>query len=542
MLESFRLYWNTVRFLKPVQAFHQIGHRLSRGLPKTRSVPPLRPVPVGGVWVLGLEKPQSWLEENRFTFLNEARDLGGSIGWTDPACGRLWLYNLHYFDFLGQKNPPGGEWLDRWITENPPGVGVGWEPYPTSLRVVNWIKRHLAGAYLSAAQVESLALQVRWLRRNLEYHLLGNHLLANAKCLVFAGLFFDGPEAGEWLDKGQKLLKKELGEQILDDGGHFERSPMYHGIVLEDMLDLVNIVQMYGGLGEERELRSSLRRMLGWLSTMLHPDGDIPFFNDTTLGISPRCDRLTDYADRLGFDSKREVVRSSLLGFSGFARLSAGPCVLLADVGGIGPDYQPGHAHAEVLCFELSVNGKRCLVNPGISCYGESDDRVRQRGSAAHNCLIVDDENSSEVWRSHRVARRARVTGREFDPVAGRLVATHDGYRRLKGVGKHAREWVVGQDNVTVTDRVEGTGIHELRLHLHLHPRWDAVVDGRKIHISDGVDQIVLEGTDQLEWRVDSARYHPGFGLSETCRRVTGCGRLALPVTLRTIFTLIKVT
>ncbi len=89
--------------------------------------------------------------------------------------------------------------------------------------------------------LESLALQLRWLRRRLEYHLLGNHLLCNGKALVFGRLYFEGPEADEWLRTGLAVVERELREQILDDGAHFERSPMYHLIVLEDLLDMINI-------------------------------------------------------------------------------------------------------------------------------------------------------------------------------------------------------------------------------------------------------------------------------------------------------------
>ena len=47
----------------------------------------------------------------------------------------------------------------RWIAGNPIGFGVGWEPYPISLRICNWIKWHLSGNRLQTAAVESLFLQ-----------------------------------------------------------------------------------------------------------------------------------------------------------------------------------------------------------------------------------------------------------------------------------------------------------------------------------------------------------------------------------------------
>src|SRR5262249_2959052 len=135
--------------------------------------------------------------------------------------------------------------LARWIDENPPARGNGWEPYPTSLRIVNWIKWVLSGNNPGTAIHQSLALQVRWLRRRLEWHLLGNHLIANAKALIFGGLYCDGAEADAWLDKGLAILAREAHEQVLPDGGHFELSPMYHAIVLEDFLDLINAAQTW---------------------------------------------------------------------------------------------------------------------------------------------------------------------------------------------------------------------------------------------------------------------------------------------------------
>ena len=65
------------------------------------------------------------------------------------------------------------------------------------------------------------------------------------KALVFAGLFFNGKESNRWYQIGQKIIDKELLEQVLNDGGNFELSPMYHSIFLEDLLDLVNIHHIY---------------------------------------------------------------------------------------------------------------------------------------------------------------------------------------------------------------------------------------------------------------------------------------------------------
>jgi hypothetical protein len=191
-------YYHTLRHLRPIQFYGRIAHRLVRPRPDLRPAPPLRaaaqPFPLPPV-----RKP-SLLGPARFRFLNVERELEGSAGWNDPAAEKLWLYNLHYFDDLNAEGRDGRDaWhralIERWIAENPPGHGNGWEPYPLSLRIVNWTKWALSGHALSPAAMQSLAVQTRFLARRLEWHLLGNHLWTNGKALVFAGAFFDGEEA-----------------------------------------------------------------------------------------------------------------------------------------------------------------------------------------------------------------------------------------------------------------------------------------------------------------------------------------------------------
>ena len=211
--------------------------------------------------------------------------------------------------------------------ENPPAAGNGWEPYPASLRIVNWIAWALAGNDLGPAALQSLAAQVRILGATLEYHLLGNHLLANAKALVFAGCFFSGDEADGWLRTGLDLLDAELAEQILDDGGHFELSPMYHAIILEDVLDLIQLGRIVSGAArrEGQAWRALAARMLAWLDAMTHPDGEIGFFNDAAFGIARTHAELAEYGARLGVAPPARPSRLRRLAASGYARLQSGP-------------------------------------------------------------------------------------------------------------------------------------------------------------------------------------------------------------------------
>ena len=67
------------------------------------------------------------------------------VGWDGSQREKLWRYNQHYFDDLNAEGAADRqEWhsqlLSDWVANNPPGVGIGWDPYPVSLRVVNLVK------------------------------------------------------------------------------------------------------------------------------------------------------------------------------------------------------------------------------------------------------------------------------------------------------------------------------------------------------------------------------------------------------------------
>ena len=378
-----KLFFHTVKYMKPMQVFGRVWFRFYR--PRVQAFGLGRRV-VTGPWMMPSEKVESFFGGAEFRFLNHTRTCLFPGDWNNPKWDKLWLYNLHYFDDLqaagaDRKQDWHKRLINAWIKGNPPGQGNGWEPYPTSLRIVNWIKWILAGHDPSFEMLESLAAQAGFLRKRLEIHLLGNHLFANAKALVFAGLFFKGNIANQGLNKGLKILSREVPEQVLHDGGHFERSPMYHAIILEDLLDLINIMHAYGH-PVPGNWPAKVAAMLSWLSGMSHPDGQIALLNDAAFGIAAIFRDLYDYSRRLGLEPAIQN-RKDVLHFNdtGYIKVRKGPVEAFLDVGPIGPDYLPGHAHADTLSFELSLFEQRFIVDSGTSCYGNSRERLRQRST-----------------------------------------------------------------------------------------------------------------------------------------------------------------
>lgn len=537
---KWRLLFHTVRYLKARQLAYQVYYRVRK--PRLRKLH--SPVVRGELscWPGVSFLAPATQDGKTFSFLGQTARFDGN--WNNSEFPKLWLYNLHYQDDLNAKGAEHREELctsvvDSWIRGNPPLHGNGWEPYCLSLRIVNWVKffSRLSPSQVRAEWLASLAKQADVLEQRLEFHILANHLFANAKALVFAGCYLGGEQGDRWLHKGLKLLDQEIPEQFLADGAHYERSPMYQGMLLWDLADLAalsgasGLPELKQRLGDWQE---RFEKGLRWLKAMSHPDGKISFFNDATFGIAPAVEDLERYATALGLtvsrDDKPLAIRGTLLQSSGYAIVDWPKYHrLLVDVAPVGPDYQPGHAHADTLSCELSLFGQRVLVNSGISQYGEDAERHRQRSTAAHNTVEVNGHNSSEVWAGFRVARRAKPREVSLSDLSGEveLSASHDGYRRLPGKVVHKRVWHARAENLDVTDMLLGD-FEEAVAHWHFHPdvAVESIAESRfRIVLPEG--QVVVFEIDGGFARLEGGVWHPGFGVSQKNQKllVTVAGR-----------------
>lgn len=518
VLQKAHLLFHTVRYLRISQIIARFYFRLYKAKPNLKPAPPLREM---GNWIPPIPNPVSLKKKWLFSFLNEEHQCKFPGDWNGESFEKLWLYNLHYFDDLGcveadKRVKLHEQFIQQWLQDNPPGAGNGWEPYPVSLRIVNWIKWSLVNNSTDEMN-HSLAVQVRFLSKRLEYHLLGNHLFTNGKALIYAGLFFYGDEAEEWLNKGLEIITSELAEQVLADGGHFERSPMYHAIILEDLLDLINLYQTYDFSAPEYWI-VIVNKMVCWLRRMSHPDGDIVLFNDAAFGIAARPQELFDYYNRL----KLDVVDDEEAGLNhfeetGYISWKQNDIAAFLDVAPIGPDYLPGHAHADTLNFELSLFGRRVFVDGGTSCYGISKERLRQRSTAAHNSVTLDGENSSEVWSGFRVARRARPINLkvESNGETATICCCHTGYHRLSGCPTHCRVWKFSDCAMSITDVITGE-FQEAVGRFHIHPGIETIIN------QDGQSGLfIINRKHEIHWKVTGGivtitetSYHPEFGIN----------------------------
>jgi len=423
--------------------------------------------------------------DHRFNFLNKSHAFGNSIDWNYSGFGKLWTYNLNYFDFLQQKkiSEQEGLYLIRDYVEKYSELRDGKEPYPTSLRIINWVK------YISRHQVvdeninAKLGLDVNRLEHNLEYHLLGNHLLENAFALLFGAYYF---RANATYKKASELLREQLSEQVLEDGAHFERTSMYHQLMLFRVLDSIQLLEnnAWKQDGLLKFLKSIARKMLGWLDTMTFRNGDIPLINDAAFGINPTTQKLVDYAKKLSI-----IPEQIALSESGFRAVDTDNYELRLDAGEIGPKYQPGHAHADTFNFILYVRNFPYIVDTGISTYEAGSTRAFERSTAAHNTVTVKDQNSSEVWDSFRVARKASV--QIMSESSSHLSASHNGYRKF-GV-THRRKWNWDELGILIEDRLEGLS-GSGKAFIHFHPDVQ-ILDSRTDFVRTNFGEIRFENS-----------------------------------------------
>jgi hypothetical protein len=333
------------------------------------------------------------------------------------------------------------------------------------------------------------------LLRNLEYHLLGNHLLENAFSLLFGAYFFH--DIGIY-QKAQNLLILELKEQILSDGAHFELSPMYHQIILHRLLDSINLLQNNKVFNEQGKLLIYLKEkslfMVLWLNMITFFNGKIPFLNDTTHGIAPTTKQLNQYALNLEVITEENIARKSIakLSESGYRCFKNNIYECIIDIGQIGPTYLPAHAHADTFNFVLNVHNAPVIIDMGISTYNQGVTRLYERGTAAHNTVSVLGKNSSEIWVSFRVARRANV--KIIVDQDNCIIAQHDGYRRQATI--HQRQWNFSDKKVEIIDKLKGK-IKNGKAHFHFAPGLKPEKNGTTIKI--GNQDIFFENTSHIE-------------------------------------------
>ncbi len=482
----------TIKFLKFKQIYYRIYYIIRKRIRnilsiKSNLIKKSNPNPIiiyPSIHIIDIYK------SNSFTILSLIKDFKEDIDWNFLEYGKLWTYNLCYFDYLSQSNSKEfGEKLIYDFINKLNHRDISLDSFPISLRGLNWIKFLSLNNIKDKRINDSLYAQYYILFDNLEYHLLGNHLLENGFSLLFGGYYFKDDIL---YNKAKEILIRELNEQILDDGGHFEQSPMYHQIMLFRLLDCINLVK--NNSYKNRELLSlfiqKAELMLGWLNKISYKNGDIPLLNDSANYIAPTTKQLFTYAKRLNIIIKENIE----LNQSGYRKIAKNNYEIIVDIGDIKASYIAGHTHADTFNFELRIDNKPFIVDSGISTYNISKKRDIDRSTKAHNTVVINGKNSSDVWGGFRVANRADII--ETIVRDNYIKATHNGYSPIF----HSRKWIFNNNKIVIEDRLnkESNAISIL----HFHP---------DISKEDILKYISIESEDKIDLEFKKYEYSSEF-------------------------------
>lgn len=520
MLKRIDKYYQTLKYLKKSQLWYLVKNRLERD--KKAIVDVKAPACESlELWMPGLDEHPDHMKRfcldeilnGKVTLLHESGEPGGK-NWADLSKSHLWNFNLHYLEFLiplaaayrVEKEIRYYEcfrdYCRRWIADNREGTGDGWHPYTISLRLTNlWI---CLDGFGQAVQNDSEFLnelnnsmyaQYMHLQKKLELHLLGNHYFENLKAVMLGALYFKEPGV---YDAYKLKLQEEMEAQILPDGVHYERSLMYHKIILEDLMRAAKAVRsadriLYG------ELLTVIRKMADAMYSLEEGMGHTPLFNDAGDNVARSMPSLLA-ALRDEFRIMPKCRQT--FGQAGYYCLCEQKLKVLMDAGEIAPSHMPGHGHCDGLSFELSYDGHPVFVNSGTGQY-QGALRSYFRSTKAHNTVVIDGEEQSQCWGEHRVAQRiSEASGNCGELWVEGSLRTWTGKKQERRISvvrpqiteSGSREAENLKCQLQISDRVQGYA----QAYFHLAPEFEYAEQKQRIlvqkkDVPDGDGKILCE-------------------------------------------------
>lgn len=508
-LKTLLNFSHTVIKLKPRQIYFQIKSRIFKKTP-TINYPlnaELKPLHRITHFVDRWTGGEFDCESQTFEFLNKKKTYPEKINWQEQQFGGLWLDHLHYFRYLDKSNSENialhYEIIMDWKENCKESIKAFFPPYNASERAFclgRWLIQYRH--YLNEDQyrniISILVADIDFVSDNLEWHLDGNHLLKNLVAIWWGCKIIDADITLKWKKLLNKHLKQTISEQILRDGLHYEKSAIYHQIALIDFIDIYVVTNAEDD--DHQYLKTLVRKMTTALKMLTHPDGKTCLFNDASNNLtSPTKDVLSYCHQILG-----DIPDVNFLENSGYYRFSDDVFYLVADFGNMGPDEQMGHAHSDMLHFELSYQGIRVLVEAGTSSYYDPQRRAYERSTKAHNTVTVGDRSQSNNWGNFRVAQRGKcaVINRSYEEDHLYLEAEHDAYKSNFST-IHKRCLKINSSALIVHDQLITPGYSPELAHSYLH-----FSDKCKItKISDYSANIMVQNAGALSFTIENATF-----------------------------------
>ncbi len=481
--------------------------------------------------------------EGKITFLNRSIEFDGDIDWDHDLLDEyplLWRLKLQSFEFLewavlGFEDPSGAgrvheqfqRWLLSWTTDNPIGeqkyLRRSWIPHSVSLRILNW-SRYAAWCEQANILVDDrlyrqIYKNTLFLENHIEFDVGGNHLIENAIALVVAGALFEN-HSTEWTKKGLDLLDHASKTQFLADGGHFERSPMYHLMVLRRYVTASNLLSStdYSTL----QIETTAKKGLGFLEEISKPNNKIPLLNDSVRGEQIKADSCITYGELCNLHGVTTMLDGP--DGSGYSKLIANNSTLLIDVGDVGPPHLPAHSHNDQLSVYLWIDGVPILTDTGVYDYAPTPLRQYSRSVSAHNTAQYQNKEPISIGGSYLMGRRTTIEVHKQG--ANRIQAECSRQSQVGIDYKHIRDISTAEGKWIITDLItSGDDDGEYTVRYHFSPVVDVhetTKSGSSYSINNQnteIGRITVSGDTTV--KISESQYFERYGQKHSRQMIT---------------------
>uniref|UniRef100_A0A7C5P7W9 Alginate lyase family protein n=1 Tax=Thermodesulfobium narugense TaxID=184064 RepID=A0A7C5P7W9_9BACT len=403
-----------------------------------------------------------------------------------------------------------------WILQNPPEKGINWNSnLEISLRAISWIvayeffKEEIEKDYVFKNKFTSTLFKFgKHIYENIyysEFFLRNNHLVGEIVGLFLISFFLECKESLVWREKAFYILKKEIPNQIRDDGSSIENSASYSIFSLYLLLILL-IVFNRRNLTFDDLLLNKIQKGLKIARAMLKPDGSFPNYGDSDDAKVLLLSDFSQIEDLMNIASvlfNREEYKASsekgfcssvfwIFGMDGIKRFESmrlnfeNEEIVFCENGKIGfynnrrgdnlfvqLTNASSHGHSGVGNFELSIEGIDLILDSGTYKYNVSrEERNYFRSTFAHNVLIVDSIPHDIPLKKFRWIGNSTVNRVWYNKSPVNFGVEYDFPRFGFSKMRHRREFFLYNNDgfLVIIDFLSGRGTHLVEEIFHLSP------------------------------------------------------------------------
>lgn len=354
----------------------------------------------------------------------------------------------------------------NWIGNVPRSNKKAWTGFNATIRLLNWIKilididkNFVINETDSKKIIRSIFENIYFVRKHIEYHIPGNHIIFQFYILwLISEIFPNWKDSKEINQFAYKNLVEEFDAEFLESGFHFEQSYHYHlQITLLGIYWKYNLSKLGKKLDPkikskiENAVRLTDKFILGNEYIPMLADNCFTFFHENNYEDFSNLNYLRNNIFNISDESKNnEEIENQYIIANKFNKK------LIVDVGNIGLPCNPGHGHSDIFSFLFSYKEQPIFIDPGTRKYNNSKEDMLLKKTTSHNTLSVNGEDQSKLWGFFRWAYLPKNIRYNFEESEDSFYFSGSfiGFRHL-GHYKHSREIDLQENQIIIKDSID---------------------------------------------------------------------------------------